>query len=690
MPPTSDVRSVLRIRAFRQLWIALSLSSLGDWLGLLATTALASELAGTYSGKSFAIGGVLIVRLAPAVLLGPIAGAFADRFDRRRTMVVCDVIRGTLFASIPLFHSLPYLYAASFLIESVSLFWIPAKEASVPNLVPKRQLEAANQLSLITTYGSAPIASAAFALLAVVNNVLASAVSFFSSNPVDLALYFDAATFLFSAVTVFRLREISHARTARGPADRGASTPLWRSITAGWEFVGQTPMVRGLVIGMLGAFAAGGAIIATGRLYVSNLNGGDAAYGVLFGAVFLGLAGGMFFGPRLLGDFSRKRLCGLAIVAAGGSLMVMSVLPNLVLAIFGTVSVGAFAGIAWVTGYTLVGLEVDDTMRGRTFAFVQSLVRIDLLLVLAFVPFLVGIIGKHSVRVGRLDVRLDGVTIVLFVAGIVAAAVGLIAFHQMDDRRGVPLLADLLGSIRGRPAYAPRPPSGGLFVAVEGGEGAGKSTQVQLLAQWLRARGRQVVVTREPGDTPAGARIRDLLLDPAAAGLSPRSEALLYAADRAEHVARVIRPALDRGADVVTDRYVDSSLAYQGAGRALPAEEVDRLSRWATEGLVPELTVLLDVPPEVGLRRIPGVADRIERESVDFHARVRRGFRELADRDPGRYLVIDARARPDRVHAEVCRRLEAVLSARAEKQNYDQPTEPVPAVTTDALRGAGT
>lgn len=182
----------------------------------------------------------------------------------------------------------------------------------------------------------------------------------------------------------------------------------------------------------------------------------------------------------------------------------------------------------------------------------------------------------------------------------------------------------------------------GLFVAFEGGEGGGKSTQASLLAGWLRESGREVVLTREPGGTPLGVRIREIVLDTATAGLGPRAEAMLYAADRAHHVAVVVRPALAGGAVVVTDRYVDSSVAYQGAGRGLWAADVAGISAWATEGLRPDLTVLLDVDPAVGLRRFTSPADRLESEPLEFHRRVRAGFLALAEADPTRYLVLPA------------------------------------------------
>ncbi len=186
------------------------------------------------------------------------------------------------------------------------------------------------------------------------------------------------------------------------------------------------------------------------------------------------------------------------------------------------------------------------------------------------------------------------------------------------------------------------------------------------LLDWLGLHEIPARVTHEPGGTAPGARIRALLLDPATGDLSPRAEALLYAADRAQHVHAVVRPALDVGEVVVTDRYVDSSLAYQGAGRALAVEEVRRLSAWATRGLVPALTVLLDLPPATGLQRARGrgAADRLEAESLDFHERVRATFLELAAAEPERYLVLDATRPADEIAAAVRDRVAALLPGR--------------------------
>jgi dTMP kinase len=665
------VRGVLQITVFRRLYVALAMSSMGDWLGFLATTALAAQLMDSFAAKAYATGGVLVFRLLPAVLFGPVAGAFADRWDRRWTMVIADLWRFALFLSIPLVGlvtgggtpALVWLLAASFLIETVSLFWIPAKEASVPNLVPRERLESANQLTLVATYGSAPVAAAVFAVLSLVSGALGGGVEYFATGPVDLALYVNASTFLFAAITVYRLDLPSPGRDERAAQRAAGITPptVLASLREGFGFMGRTPLTRGLLVGMLGALAAGGAIIALGRLFSESvLGGGDAAYGLLFGAMFLGIALGVAFGPRMLGDLSRRRAFGPAIVGAGGALVFMALVPVLALAAMATVAVGFCAGIAYVVGITLLGLEVEDHLRGRMFGLVQSLMRIDLLLVTASAPFIAGAIGERALDIGPFGFDVNGVSVVLFVGGVLGVLVGVVSFKQMDDRRGVPLRSDLVALFRRAP-HAPGLP--GRFVALEGGEGAGKSTQLALLAAWLRERGHDVVVTREPGATHAGAQVRQILLDPATGRLAPRAEALLYAADRAQHVAQVVRPALRRGAVVVTDRYVDSSLAYQGDGRELERDDVARLSRWATEGLVPDLVVLLDVDPAVGLRRAgdSGAPDRIEAESLAFHTRVREAFLDLAAAAPERYVVVDAGLPTEAVHAAVRRRLEPLL-----------------------------
>ena len=205
--------------------------------------------------------------------------------------------------------------------------------------------------------------------------------------------------------------------------------------------------------------------------------------------------------------------------------------------------------------------------------------------------------------------------------------------------------------------------SPGAFIAFEGGEGAGKSTQEQLLAEHLIAAGHEVVRTREPGGTPAAEAMRNIVLSPQYLGLDARSEALLFAAARGEHVARVIRPALDRGAVVVCDRYLDSSVAYQGYGRDLGAEKVRDLSLWATNNLLPDLTIVLDIDPLLGLTRITN-PDRLEAEPIDYHVRVRAAFLAIAGADSERYLVLDATLPKGEIAAVIAGRVDRLLAPR--------------------------
>lgn len=668
------IRSVLRIRPFRRLWIVLGAASFGDWLGLLATSVFAAAQVSGSTAQGAVFGGVIAIRLLPALVLGPVAGVLADRFDRRWTMVICDLLRFLLFASIPLVALLgvrggvvvTWAAIATFLIESITLLWIPAKEAAVPNLIPRARLETANQLTLITTYGLTPVAAAIG--LAVLDRSVRGVTGGEMpgwAEPAQLALWFNALSRLATALVVaFGIKEISQAQ-ARERGER-AEQGMFSQFTEGWKFIGQTPLVRGLVLGIFGAFAGGGIVIGTAKFFAASLGAGDAAFYMLFGAIFIGLAIGIGLGPMIVRDMSRRRWFGMSIVLASASVLVLAFAIHLSMAILGAIMVGAGAGMAFLAGTTLLGGEVADEVRGRVFAVVQIGTRLVLILAIALSSLLVGVGGSRQLTIADLGISVSSTRLLLLAAGLAGIFAGISAFGQMDDKKGVPVLADLWGSMRGRPLLPAEPfVSNGLFVVFEGGEGAGKSTQLEALAARLRAQARDVVVTREPGATVVGERIRALVLEDSGADApSPRAEALLYAADRAHHVATVVRPALIRGAVVISDRYVDSSLAYQGAGRTLPVEEVSWLSSWATGGLKPDLVVLLDVDPRTGLSRVAARnqgADRLEAESVAFHERVRYAFLDLAANDPKRYLVLDAARPVEEIAGLVGRRVEEVL-----------------------------
>lgn len=665
-PAQDETRGVLAIPAFRKLWNSMLFSSLGDWLGLLATTALAQQLAGDdYAKANFAIAGVFIARLLPSVFLGPLAGVIADRFDRRKLMVICDILRAGLYISIPIFNNYIWLYTATILVECITLFWSPAKEASVPNLVPRNKLESANQVSLLAAYGTAPIAAALFAILALFSNALGSFMPSFAGNAVDIALYINAISFAFAAYTIWGIHEIPKIKEAKKGTEASVAKSLWQ----GWKAVSGSKIIRGLIVGMVGAFVAAGAVIGLARTFVGDLGGGEAAYGVLFGAVFTGLALGIAAGPKVFAQFSRRRLFGASLTTAGIFLVLLALIPNLVIAVIIVIFLGAFAGICWVTGFTMLGMEVQDEVRGRTFAFVQSLIKVTLVAVLAISPLIAAAFGEHTYKFRNAELTYNGAAITILLAGIIASFIGLISYRQMKDRPNVSLWSDISNALKGELGSITGAPVQGVFIAFEGGEGTGKSTQSKLLKKWLEQEGEEVVLSREPGGTDLGQGLRKILLGHETGAISPRAEALLYAADRAHHVFSTIRPALDRGDVVITDRYFDSSIAYQGAGRVLQPNEVARISRWATESLFPTLTIIIDQPAEIGLARLKS-RDRLEAEPLAFHERVRNEFLQIASMDPERYLIVDGTQSIDDIHEEIISRVGEIpaLKRNSEKQ----------------------
>jgi dTMP kinase len=444
------VRGVLAIPAFRRLWGVTALTATAEWLSLLALSAVATQLTTGYQAQSFALGAVVATKLLPAMVLGPLAGALADKLDRRHVMVVCDVLRAGLFLSIPLVGELAWLFVATFLIEVCALFWIPAKDASIPNLLRRPdQVETANQLSLIMTYGVAVlVASGVFTVLSKLGPVLSGTELIpGAERSAYLALTINGIAYAFCALVVgTRIPEISGRAVKRRRAQPG----LLSMLRDGVVFVRGTPLIRGLATGIIGAFAAGGAVIACAKLYATSLGGGDAAYGLLFASLFVGLGLGMAFAPQAARRIRHRRLFGLAIVGAGLALVTVALAPHLIAALAAVILVGCAAGVAFLTGLTIIGAQVADEMRGRTIAFVQSLVRLVLLASMALVPLAVGLVQQRTLTLLGERVTIDGTRPVLLCAGLLAAALGLVAHRQMDDRLDGSLLGDLRAALRGR------------------------------------------------------------------------------------------------------------------------------------------------------------------------------------------------------------------------------------------------
>ncbi|MEU4826421.1 dTMP kinase [Actinomadura sp. NPDC023710] len=666
-PSPPGVSSLSSIGPFRRLRIALSLSSAGQWVGVPALTAMAAMLTrgDGAAAQAQAIGGVLALMLLPAVVLPPVAGLLAARVDRRLMLIIADALRLVVVVTVPLVHALPWTFAAAFLVSCLSLLWIPAARASLPALVPDEELRpAARRAATRVLYGPAPAAALLFAVLALVANGTLGA-----GSRADLAVYVTAGLFLVSAALVAMAGEIP----ATEPV--AAVSPL--------KMIFQGPgsaAARGLGLAIAAASVTAGAVVAVARAHAGALGGGDAGYGSVLTALTVGLGFGLFLGPRVLVPFSRRRLLGLAVIAAALALVVLALVQNLVVVVFATASLGVFAGAAWSTAKAAVH-DPEAPEDARPAAYLRSVALITVLLAFAAVPLIAAAAGSHRLDLGGGVYDAHGTGVALLVAAVLALLAGLFAYRRLDDRRGIPLVPDLRAALHGeiytpseQAAAAPQPVrrNRGVFIAFEGGEGAGKTTQARLAAIWLRDHGYDVVTTHEPGATKIGMRLRAMLLDRDTTGLSDRAETLLYAADRADHVANVIKPAVDRGVIVVSDRYVDSSLAYQGFGRQLPVEDIARVNAWATGGLVPDLTVLLEIPPQAGLRRLSAPADRMESESQEFHERVREGFHALAEAAPDRYLILDASRPQGELSREIQYRIREILP------------DPVPLGTEDA------
>jgi dTMP kinase len=335
-------------------------------------------------------------------------------------------------------------------------------------------------------------------------------------------------------------------------------------------------------------------------------------------------------------------------------------IPGIELAAVITVVLGAFCGSAWVSGYVLLQENVTDEFRGRTFGSLTVLSRLGLFLSLTVFPIIASAIGEHDVTIGDRRIDLSGTRAALALAGLGAVLAG--AFTRRGLRRFRVTRPQPLGLV----PKLKRAPAAGLFVAFEGVEGAGKGTQIRLAQEWLEEQGANVLVTREPGGTEVGEQLRKVLLGHDTGHLEPKTEALLFAASRAQLVMTVIRPALAEGKVVIADRYIDSSVAYQGWARGLGEQDVLTLNVWATQGLFPDLVILLHLEPEAGLLRSLDEPDRIEMEGGDFHAKVADAYLRIAEEHPERFVVVDADGPPEQVHEKVVEALKHVVKEREE------------------------
>lgn len=614
---------------FLRFFLAQFVSSLGDWIGVIAIAIFADKI-----GGATAVGTVLTARVLPGFIVGPLAGVIADRWDRKRTMVVADILRAGIIFSLPFFPNLIYLLLASVALESLTLIWGPAKDASLPHFVKPSELTHANSLSLLGVYAPWPLAASLYAFLSTFGLFLGRnvpALEGLTDNTEALALWMDSLTFAFSAAMVSTLA-IPMTVNRVGHLDL---RQIRRDLVEGLSFVAHHKQVRPWMLGIAFTFTAAGAVFSLGIGFVDDvLGGGERGFAFLVGFLGTGMIIGLLSVGMLSKIIQKDVLFSASILLLGIGLGALASMNSLNTAIPIASALGFFGGAAYSTAYSLMHENTTDELRGRTFSAAYTVIRIGTLVGLGLFPLVAGAVGDRTVA----GLVVPGTRTTFWLAGLVAIGGGVLSMRAIGARA--------------QPSLVPAQDRGS-FIVFEGGEGAGKTTQIDALVRWLEARGEKVVTTREPGGTSIGTRIREVLLDPASEEMDARAEALLYAADRAQHVKEVILPALRAGKTVISDRFVDSSLAYQGVARGLGLEEIYRISEWATGGLLPDLVFYLNVDADEGLARIGDAPDRIEQEKREFHDKVTEGYLQLAQRFASRFVVLDASKTPSQVHARV-------------------------------------
>ncbi|MEU2628860.1 dTMP kinase, partial [Kitasatospora sp. NPDC007106] len=696
--PGERARALLRLRPYRRLWTAQLVSGTADRLSLLVLvplTVVAAVAGGQfgdgYRSLALAVAAVFTARMLATVLfgaalLGPVHALVGEKLDRRWVLVGADVLRAVL-VGVAAWWSVWTPGAATWVLlgtvfaaGAAERIWAVAKAAAVPGLLPAadpyaaadRRKPSAASLDAVRTvddrtgWATVPLGATALVALTLLNNVLAAlGPDWLRDHQMTSAAVGGALVFAASAVLVF-LQELPAGPAAaphsplqglRAPVDATPGKALSK---------GRTGSAPYFTFAVAAAYASMAGVASLGLLTALEHRAGPIGYGLVVLAAGLAPAAGVRLTRATLPSFSRRRLLTLALLVEGVALILAGLVLDFVLVLLLTVLAGVAAGLTVSVGRTLLAQEVEEARLPKVTEHLYAVLRAVVGSALIAVPLIAAAYGEVTlgrVEPGSFTFIHDGAALAVSTAGLLTLVLAAVVLLRTDDRRGVaPFSKELFRAVRGAAEPAPHRTAGtGFFIALEGGDGAGKSTQAQALAEWIRAKGHEVVLTREPGGSPVGQRLRGLVLDVGNTGLSHRAEALIYAADRAEHVESVIRPALARGAVVITDRYMDSSIAYQGAGRDLAATEIARISRWATGGLLPDLTVVLDVDPTAARERFTEALDRLESEPTEFHARVRAGFLALAAADPSRYLVVDAAQQPAQVTTAIRHRLDREL-----------------------------
>lgn len=420
-------KGVFSYPSFRRLWFASFVSSLGDWIGFVAVIALTTRVSkGT--GET-AVAFVLSARLLPGFFLGPIAGVLLDRLDRRRVMMACDIGRAIVFAFLPFVSTVYGLVLASLFLEALSIAWSSAKEATVPNLIPKKLLASANSLSVAAAYGTFPLGTLVFSLLAKVAEWVGG-VDWLSSLRTDqesLALWLDGFTFLLSA---FLVASVSFPRV-REKAEDEEKPNAFRDLRDGWKFIGSSPRVRAVMLGIGAGLFGGGMLVPLGATFArEDLGGGSAGFGALITALGTGVA------VSVLGlSFLQKYLRPVpgfigAVFAAAASISLGATSGSMAPAVLWVFCLGLCAGAVYVLGFTILQTSVDDALRGRTFATLYTLIRVCLLLSFTVAPLLSRLLDSLGSTIG---LNVSGVRLALWMVGLIIGSAGLLSILSLRD-----------------------------------------------------------------------------------------------------------------------------------------------------------------------------------------------------------------------------------------------------------------
>ena len=444
--PGGRIDSVFGSWEFFKLWVAQVISATGDWLGLIAIISLAERISDGSEGTAIAL--VLAARIAPGFFLATAAGVIVDRLDRKRVMLFCDVGRALVFFALPFVDSLLGLILASFVLEILTMLWSPAKEAVVPNIVPKEKLTTANSLNVAAAYGMFPVAAGIAALLAKLSEGFADEgwVNTWQFNEEGLAFYVNGLSFLATAAIIGRIHWARRTREERRGTERGSWDlgGAFRELREGWEFIAVNPIVRAVNIGLATGVIGGGMLVPLGAIFVDEVIAGEGAdFNLILFALGTGMAVGVLTASVLQTRINRARVFPLALVVAGAGLLVAGSASILSIVVPMIAVVGFAAGPIYVLGFTLLHENVDDELRGRIFASLLVLVRFCVLIALAIAPILSELLDGLSdsiwgreIVLGGLAIFVPGVRLTMWVSAVIIAMAGGLAMWSLRAGSG--------------------------------------------------------------------------------------------------------------------------------------------------------------------------------------------------------------------------------------------------------------